>query len=397
MQKLTLSRIGCILLLALAPLGATAAQGGKIGEVQVVVDNQLAVRVTANSAELQSLALAAFNSHGRYDVTGRRAPAYDIKFTAMGPTQVRVDVTRGTAPVVSQVVSGHSARNALLRAADIAVEKTNGEGLRGYFAGRLAFVTRTTGKTEICVSDLFMGEMKRLTSDGALSLSPRWSPDGARLIYTSYYKSGFPDIFLLDPNTGRKDTFVSVKGTNTGARFSPSGQQVAMVLSGEGTPEIYVSNAQGRGIVRKTRSDAAKSSPCWSPDGSRLVFTMQPGPQLYVLPVVGGAPRRLASGFSYMAEPDWSRTEPNKIACTVGLGRQFQIAVVDASSGQAQVASKAAFDGIEPSWLEDGRHLVYTARDRRSSVLCILDTKTGKSTPISLPALAAEQVSVWFQ
>ena len=50
-----------------------------------------------------------------------------------------------------------------------------------------------------------------------------------------------------------------------------------------------------------------------------------------------------------------------------------------ASSGEQ--VSKAPFDAIEPSWLADGRHLVYTARDRTSSVLAILDTETGRSTP----------------
>ena len=56
---------------------------------------------------------------------------------------------------------------------------------------------------------------------------------------------------------------------------------------------------------------------------------------------------------------------------------------------------KAAFDGIEPSWLPDGRHLVYTARDRSTSVLCILDTETGQSkrvSPTNLGPLAQASV-----
>ena len=202
----------------------------------------------------------------------------------MGGTQVRVDVTRGSggAPVVSQVVTGTSARNALLRAADIAVEQTNGMGLKGFFAARLTFVGERTGHQEIYTSDLFFGEVKQITRDNSNALMPRWAPDGARIIYTSFFRSGFPDIFLIDLASGRRDTFVSLKGTNQGARFSPNGQQVAMVLSGEGTPEIYLSNAQGKQISRKTRSDAVKSSPVFSPDGSRLVFASEPGPQLYV-------------------------------------------------------------------------------------------------------------------
>ena len=191
---------------------------------------------------------------------------------------------------------------------------------------------------------------------------------------------------------------MSFRGTNTGAHYSPNGAQVAMVLSGEGMPEIYVGNAQGRQIARRTHSDAVKSSPCWSPDGSRIVFAQELGtnPQLYVMSSAGGAPQRLTTGFSYAAEPDWSRANPNKIACTVKTHGSYQIAVYDLSKGSAEVVSKADFDGIEPSWLADGRHLVYSARGRSSSVLCVLDTETGQSKPISPASFGnALEASVW--
>jgi TolB protein len=388
------------LLFALAAtLTACAQPKVNIGEVRVDVDNAtIPVRVSANAAELQTLAQIAFNAHGRYRLVAS-GQAYDFKFTGLAGNQVRVDITKGAAgtPVASQTVTGSTPRHALLRAADAAVEKTNGLNLRGFFTARLAFISQRSGKSEVYASDLFLGEAKQLTRDGALALTPRWAPDGSRIIYTSYFKTGAPDIFLLDPVSGRKDTFASFRGSNWGARFSPSGQQVAMVLTGEGNSEIYVCTAQGRSPVRKTRSDAVKASPCWSPDGTQLVFAMDPGPQLYVMAAAGGTPRRLSMGLgTYAAEPDWSRADPNKIACTVRVGRQYQIAVFNVATGKGQVASKASFDGIEPSWLADGRHLVYTARDRATSVLCILDTETGKSTRISPVDGAAMQAGVWF-
>jgi len=370
-----------------------------IGTVEVLSENKtLPVRVSANTPELNALALQAFGTHGRYRLVAS-GHAFDIKFSAVTPTQVRVDITRspsGTA-VASEVVTGASARNALLRAADVAVAKTNGLGLRGYFAAKLAFINERTGKKEIYTGDLMFGEVKQITRDNSISMSPRWSPDGSRLLYTSFYKSGFPDIFSLDLGTLQRTTFVSFKGTNSGARFSPNGQQVAMILSGEGTPEVYVSNAQGRGVSRKTRSDAVKSSPCFSPDGTRLVFASEPGPQLYTMPVNGGAPTRLTSGISgYCAEPDWSRTNPNKIAFTIRVGRNFQIAVYDFSKRASEQVSKAPFDGVEPNWLPDGRHLVYTARTATTSRVCILDTETGKSTPISPTSLGSTlNANVW--
>ncbi len=391
--------LGLSLLCFVVNAHALRAQTRYIGDVTVVAENKtVPVRVSANTPELNALALQAFGTHGRYRLVASGF-AFDIKFSAVSPTQVRVDITKspsGTA-VASEVVTGSSARNALLRAADVAVVKTNGLGLRGFFASKLAFINERTGKKEIYTGDLMFGEVKQITRDNSITLSPRWAPDGSRLLYTSYYKSGFPDIFTIDLGSFQRSTFVSFKGTNSGARFSPNGSQVAMILSGEGTPEVYVSNAQGRSVSRKTRSDAIKSSPCFSPDGTRLVFASEPGPQLYTMPVNGGSPTRLTSGISgYCSEPDWSRTNPNRIAFTIKVGRNFQIAVYDFSKGASEQVSKATFDGIEPNWLPDGRHVVYTARDATTSRVSILDTETGKSTAVSPTSFGSTmQANVW--
>lgn len=388
------------LLFSLGLSVATAQRN--IGEVVVTADTKtVPVRVSASNPELNALAIQAFRSHGRYRVVAS-GYTYDIKFTPVAATQVRVEIARSSGtPVHSEVATGASARNALLRAADVAVEKTNGLGLKGYFTAKIAFIGERTGKKEIYVSDLFFGEVKQITRDNAQALGPRWAPDGSKLLYTSYYKSGFPDIFQIDLNSYQRTTFVSFKGTNSGARYSPNGSQVAMVLSGEGNAEIYVSDANGKRVSRRTRTDAVEASPCFSPDGGRIVFTSDAagGPQLYIIPVGGGSMQRVATNISgYCAEPDWSRASPNKIAFTARIGRGYQIAVHDFSKGKSEQASNAPFDGVEPSWLPDGRHLVYTARDRTTSRICILDTESGASIPITPTSFGpALQASVWAQ
>jgi TolB protein len=370
-----------------------------MGTVDVAADNRtIPVRVSGATQELNQLANRAFSSHGRYRVVAS-GYIYDIRFSPAGASEVRVDVERGLGGglVASEVASGATQRAALLAAADIAVARTNGLGLRGYFTSRLVFIGERTEHKEIYTSDLFFGDVRQITHDRADAMTPRWSPDGERIIYTSFFRSGFPDIFEIELGTYLRTTFVSLKGTNSGAHFSPDGRQVAMVLSGEGEPEIYVSNAQGRGIARRTHSDTTKASPCWSPDGSRIVFAMEPGPQLYVMPSSGGTPQRVSFDVGrYCAEPDWSRAAPDKVAFTMLVGRNNQIGVLDLSRRTGEQVSKAAFDGIEPSWLPDGRHLVYTARDSVTSRVCILDTETGKSTPVSPSGFGpASQASVW--
>ena len=87
------SRFFLLLALVTAPMLAQR----KIGEVRVDVDAQtIPVRVTASTPELQTLADQAFESHGRYRRVAS-GQAYDFRFTAVTPTQVRVDITRGAA------------------------------------------------------------------------------------------------------------------------------------------------------------------------------------------------------------------------------------------------------------------------------------------------------------
>jgi TolB protein len=235
--------------------------------------------------------------------------------------------------------------------------------------------------------------VRQITSDRASAMSPHWSPDGSKIVYTSFHRSNAADLFQIDLNSMQRTTFVSFKGTNQAARFSPDGSQVAMVLSGEGNPEIYLANNRGRGVRRLTRTSGVESSPVFSPDGRQVLFTsdVAGGPQLYVMSTGGGRMSRLPTNISrYCAEPDWSTANSNLIAFTMRIGRGFQIGLYDRSKREAaKQVSRAPQDAVEPAWLADGRHLLYTARSPNQRSIWILDTESGQATQLSPRSLGA--------
>jgi TolB protein len=79
----------------------------------------------------------------------------------------------------------------------------------------------------------------------------------------------------------------------------------------------------------------------------------------------------------------WNPRDPNEIAFTVGVGVGFQVAVYDFTRHQSKILTRESGDAVEPTWVSDGRHLIYTARTGHSSQLCLLDTETGKSSPLN--------------
>ena len=110
---------------ALGPRAAFAQRD--IGPIDVTADFKTTpIRVSADTPELNNLALVAFGAHGAYRLVASGYD-YDVRFSLLAPAQVRVDVARASGQVIaSETVAGTSTHNALLGAADIAVERTIG-------------------------------------------------------------------------------------------------------------------------------------------------------------------------------------------------------------------------------------------------------------------------------
>lgn len=374
--------------------GHVFGQVRELGDITVQSDVAvIPVKVVADSVEIRRLAENAFSTHGRYRVVRNESDAkFVFRFAVGGTNSITLAIESGNPAqtLYQDTIRGTSLRNALFRASDRAVLKT--AGTPGYFAGRLTFISERTGSKEVYVSDLFFGEALQMTSDRSESIMPRWSPDGTKIIYTSYFETGFPDIFQIDTLTQQRKAFVSLKGTNSSARYSPDGGKVAMILTGEGNPEVYVSNAFGRQIRRLTKTNAIEATPSWSPFGDRLVVTsdLAGKPQLFLLSTSGGSLQRIPTNISgYCAEPDWNRADADLLAFTVASGKQFQIATYSFSKRKSVVLTQGSSDGIEPCWTNDGRHLVFTRRSSSGQEVWLLDSESGKTTRLSPQSLGS--------
>ncbi len=253
-------------------------------------------------------------------------------------------------------------------------------GLPGFAASKLAFVAGTTRAQELYLADMDGFNTRAVTHDGTISASPALSRDGAKLACTSY-KSGYPDVYLIDLATGARTRVAFFPGINSGPSFSPDGSRIALTLSKDGNPEIYTMSTDGGSLTRITRTRGAETSPSWSPAGDRLVYSSDDrgSPQLFISSASGTSDAsdmdHLVTGNSFCTRPDWS-PDGKWIAFTTRLGGQFQIGVFDVASRTAQLITTTG--GEDPAWTRDSRHLVYANNGR----LHLLDTVSRQSLPI---------------
>jgi TolB protein len=341
------------------------------------------IQVFGEPAGLADQAARLFDLHGGFERVGNRSD-FTFRFVANGANGVSLSIGSRGKELWQGSFQGSTQREALFAAADVAVTKTL--GIPGFFQSSIAFVSDRTGHAEIYKADILFQAVRQLTRDRSQCLSPDLSPDGKTLLYTSYHGTGFPDIYKIDLASGKRSVFAGFKGTNTGATFSPDGRSVAMILSGSGNSEVYLSNTEGRQLRRLTRSTSLEAGPCWSPDGRRLAFTSDQmgGPQIFAMDVQGRSMSRVRTDISRnCSEPAWNPRDSTQIAFTAAIAGEFEVAVYSFKEGRSQIISKGSGDAVHPAWLNDGRHLVYTERTPRYTRLMILDTITGKRARLS--------------
>src|SRR6202043_2297966 len=138
-----------------------------------------------------------------------------------------------------------------------------GGGIPGICESKIYFVSDRSGHKEIWVMDYDGSNQKQVTHLGSISLSPRVSPDGSRLAFSSLTKSGW-EIMMYSLDLNRMVGFPHLGGTNLSPAWSADGSKLAFSSSRGGQPEIYVADASGANLHRVTGNRGPDVSPVWN-------------------------------------------------------------------------------------------------------------------------------------
>jgi TolB protein len=256
------------------------------------------------------------------------------------------------------------------RFADEIIQTFTGE--RGPFDSQIAFLSTRGGRfKDVYIMSADGEDVRRVTDENTLNLSPSWAPDGRSLVLTSF-RDGNPDLFALGLNRGAWSRLSALRGLNLGGRWSPDGQRIAVTLEFDGNPEVAILNADGSLAKRVTDHWAVDVSANWSPDGRQLVFCSDRSgsPQIYIMDAEGDGLRRVSTG-RYSTSPSWS-PKGDRIAYATRAGGRFQIMTVKTDgSDPRQVTSVGSNE--DPSWSPDGRYLVFSAKRSGAPKLMLSD------------------------
>jgi WD40 repeat protein len=220
----------------------------------------------------------------------------------------------------------------------------------------LLIVSNRTGNADIFLIDPVTGDARNLTNHPASDTWPAWSPDGARVVFTSD-RDGTDNLYVMDADGGHLRPLTHEKAGTTcrAAAWSPDGSQIAFSRLVGDSAQLRVVNSDG--TAEKTLARDA-GHPTWSPDGKRLAFiSTAPAarPQhLCVVGADGGDVRELDAGPCLF--PAWS-PDGKRIAYSAVTSGPLELFVIDADGANRRQLAHLGYMNVWPAWAPDGRSL----------------------------------------
>jgi len=240
-----------------------------------------------------------------------------------------------------------------------------GGGIAGIAESSIYFISSRSGRKEVWAMDYDGNNQHQVTRQGSISLSPRISPDGSRLAFSSVTKTNW-EILMYSMDLGRLVSFPRFGGGNYSPSWAPDGTKLAFASSRGGTTEIYTCDANGAGAKQVTSSRGPESSPSWNrKTGAQIAFVSgRTGlPQIYTMDADGTNVQKMTDQ-GYAVSPAWS---PNGQFLAFAWIRHYgpgapgaqDIYIMDIASKQWVQLTHDGGRNDFPSWSPDGRHIIF--------------------------------------
>ena len=241
--------------------------------------------------------------------------------------------------------------------------------LASHHKAQIAFTSTRDGNREIYVMDADGNNQIRLTNHPEEDSSPSWSPDGARIAFVSNRNGGNYQIYVMDTN-GKNMRRLTDGTYDWSPAWSLDGQWIAFHSKrDEERAKIYLVAPDGSNL-RRLAADIPSwdIEAAWSPDSQRIAFVSSRenwGNELYVMDADGANQKRLTHNMVTERQPAWS-PDGSKIVFSLSLDEDTTIAVMNADGTNQRNLTEEVLNGVwetnsSPAWSPDGGTIAYVS------------------------------------
>jgi TolB protein len=170
------------------------------------------------------------------------------------------------------------------------------------------------GNADIYELIMTSGKMRKLTSHHGDDVDPSITRDGSLLTFLSN-RPGRAHIYTLNPSGTEKDVKrISFVGQfNATPRFSPDGKEIVFTSWVDNGFDLYRISADGNNLARLTKDFGSNEEPSYSPDGEFIIFSSKKMvsrrkaiQNIYIMNREGEILGQLTQDFGHCLSPQWT-------------------------------------------------------------------------------------------
>jgi Tol biopolymer transport system component len=207
-----------------------------------------------------------------------------------------------------------------------------------------------------------------------------YSPDGQKIVFGHYYNDTRADIVVMNSD-GTDITPLLTSGYNGYPKWSPNNDKIALHQSDHlnGIYHIYTIDPDGSNLTQLTFDGWINHLPDWSPDGSKIVFSSDRAGSfrhercnIFVMEADGSNVVQLTSGDYLDHQPVWS-PDGSKIVFIRRVEDTWELYVMDSDGSNLAQLTDSAEQKKDPDWSPDGSKIAFAARVGGNLDVYVLD------------------------
>ncbi len=210
----------------------------------------------------------------------------------------------------------------------------------------IAFISSEDRQFDLWVERIDGSERHKLTFDTAVDTMPTWSPDGRRIAFVSD-RGGNTDIWMINSDGTGLQQVTSLPSDESTPAFSPDGNKLVFCTNRDrGNFDLWVLDLVGSTLTQLTSkpgtaANVSDGGPCWSPDGTRIVFGRWDGHwEVYSIGADGTGLTQMTNTEEHSGDPRYS-ADGSTIYFTSSRTGWWQVWAMDADgANQRQITGR---------------------------------------------------------
>lgn len=239
---------------------------------------------------------------------------------------------------------------------------------------------QSPGDDQLYVMPVEGGEAKRLELPRESIYGYSWTPEG-NLLLSSQLGSVIQSLWQVSPRGKAKPAPVFESGFDA---IMPTmrGDRIVWV-NRVSDYNIYAAPLAGGEAVKKVASPMMDTMPSPSPDG-RLAFVSQRSgsPEVWISGIESGNPVRVTNLKGELTRPYWS-PDASKLVFSMQRFGEWKVYVAECPSGGLRCdVPQAITSGTNPTWSADGESIYF--RDPAKDAISMISQLGGKAAPVAI-------------